>query len=141
MRNKDQVLLENAYEQVLNEKGFLPSAALAAIMAIGGTPKDVKAQDMDRAGIESSFTNPELSEQAAFEKLLSDLSNLPVKNPDPKKNEQLVEPPVDKQLLSKVANSKNEVEKQRVTDLIQLKGYKLPPEFGSAREIKTPVGG
>ena len=140
MRTKDQILLENAYEQVLNEKGFLTAAALAAIMAIGGSPKDANAQDMDTAGIESSFTNPELSEQGAFEKLLRDLSNLPVKNPDPKKNEQLVEPPVDKELLSKVANSKNEDEKQRVTDLIQQKGYKLPPEFGSSREIKPPVG-
>lgn len=130
MRSKDQILLENAYEEVLNEKGFLPAAALAAIMAIGG----VNAQDPDRAGIESSFTNPELSEQGAFEKLRSDLSNLAIGN-------HTNEPPVDKQLLLKVANSKNEVEKQRVTDLIQTKGYKLPPEFSSARELKTPVGG
>lgn len=130
MRNKDQVLLENAYEQVLNEKGFLPAAALAAIMAIGGA----NAQDMDRAGIESSYTNPELSEQGAFEKLRSDLSNLPVGN-------NVNEPPVDKELLSKVANSKDEDEKQRVTDLIQQKGYKLPSVFGSARKLETPVGG
>jgi hypothetical protein len=134
MRSKDQILLENAYEEVLNEKGFLPAAALAAIMAIGGSPKDVNAQDMDRAGIESSFTNPELSEQGAFEKLRSDLSNLAVGN-------HTNEPPVDKQLLLKVANSKNEDEKQRVTDLIQQKGYKLPSIFGSARKLETPVGG
>lgn len=133
MRTKDQILLENAYEQVLNEKGFLPAAALAAIMAIGGSPKDANAQDMDRAGIESSFTNPELSEQGAFEKLLGDLSNLPVGN-------NVNEPPVDKELLSKVANSKNEDEKQRVTDLIQQKGYKIPSVFGSARKLETPVG-
>jgi hypothetical protein len=133
MRSKDQILLENAYEEVLNEKGFLPAAALAAIMAIGGTPKDVNAQDMDRAGIES-ITNPELSEQGAFEKLRSDLSNLAVGN-------HTNEPPVDKELLLKVSNSKNEVEKQRVTDLIQQKGYKLPSIFGSARKLETPVGG
>jgi hypothetical protein len=132
MRSKDQVLLENAYEEVLNEKGFLPAAALAAIMAIGGTPKDVNAQDMDRAGIES-ITNPELSEQGAFEKIGNDLSELPI-------GDHTEEPPLDKKLLMQIANSKNQIEKQRVTDDIQLKGYKVPPYFKNFREVKTPVG-
>ena len=134
MRSKDQILLEDAYEQVLKEGigKALGTAALAAGMSML-SPKAANAQDMDRAGIES-ITKPELSEEGAFEKLRSDLSNLPVGN-------HTSEPPVDKKILIQVANSKNEIEKQRVTDLIQQKGYKLPLVFGSARKLETPVGG
>jgi hypothetical protein len=142
MRSKDQVLLENAYEEVLNEKGFLPAAVLTAIMAIGGTPKDVNAQDMDRAGIES-ITNPELSPDGAVEDVMNTLSdrNFPIgkttKNGVPIND--LPENLVKKDTLSKASNSKNFEILQKLTDLIQLKGYKVPPYFKNYRVLK-PVG-
>ena len=138
MRTKDQMLLENAYEQVLKEGigKALGTAALAAGMAFG-SPKAVNAQDMDRAGIES-ITNPELSPDGALEEVLNTLryGEYPLGN----SNEELPENLFKRDTLLKASMSKNIEDLQRLTDTIQLKGYKVPPYFKNYRVFKTPIG-
>lgn len=140
MRNKDQILLENAYEQIILKEDWrktVATGALAATMGLQGLQAKNKQtqypQDMDGAGIES-IQNPETSEEGAFELVIDQLSNLQVGN-------STKEPPIDKELLVKVANSKNLSERKRVTDLIQFKGYKVPVFFGKYDVLKPPVGG
>ena len=140
MRNKDQILLENAYEQIVLKEDWrktLATGALAAGMGLQGLQAKNKQteypQDMDGAGIES-IQRPETSEQGAFETIIDQLSNLQVGN-------STKEPPLDKELLIKVANSKNLEERKRVTDLIQFKGYRVPVFFGKYDKLQTPVGG
>jgi len=143
MRTKDQMLLENAYEQVLKEGigKALGTAALAAGMTFG-SPKAVNAQDMDRAGIES-ITNPEFSPDGAVEDVMNTLSdrNFPIgeTTEDGVPIEDLPENLVKKDTLIKASNSKNFEILQKLTDLIQLKGYKVPPYFKNYRVLK-PVG-
>lgn len=150
MRNKDQILLENAYEQVLNEgiiNKTLGTAALAAGMGLGlGELKAKPTQypnDADGAAIES-FNKPEFSPDGAIEEVLNILSdrNFPIG----KTTEEgvpindLPEKLFKGDILLKASMSKNLEALQRLTDLIQLKGYKLPLIFRSARKLVKPIG-
>ena len=138
MRSKDQILLENAYEQVLNEKGFLP-AALALGMGLGGMgevkAKETPYSDMDRIGY-----SQEVSPDGAVEEVMNIISdtNFPIGKTTEKGDpiNFLPENLVKKDILLKASNSRNLEIVQRLTDLIQLKGYKVPPFFKNYRILK-----
>ncbi len=137
MRSKDQILLEDAYEQVLNENLLktLGTGALAATMGLQGLQakdnSEKYPQDMGGAAIQS-IQNPEYSEEGAYEAVKDQLRNLEVGN-------FTSEPPIDKNLLLKAANIKDPLKKSDLTNTIQFKGYKVPKFFG-AYEVLKPSG-
>jgi hypothetical protein len=137
MRSKDQILLEDAYEKVLNENLMktLGTGALAATMGLQGLKANNTdqryPQDMDGAAIQS-IQNPEYSDEGAYEEVKDQLSNLEVGN-------FTKEPPIDKNLLLKAANIKDK--KPSLTDLIQLKGYNVPELFGAYEVLPSYSGG
>jgi len=73
MKNKDQVLLEQAYKQIIEEnwKGALVGVALAAanLLGIGGA----KADSLENAGIEQTkkITVEDIIPQKEFEEVLN----------------------------------------------------------------------
>ena len=129
MRTKDQILLEDAYEQVLNE-GWgkaLATGLAAASMFASPAKADKYPQDMDGAAIQS-MQEPEESDEGAYEEVIEQLRNLEI-------GDLTKYPPIDKILLLKAANIKDTIQKTRLTDLIQLRGYKVPEDFGTYRVL------
>jgi len=133
MRSKDQILLENAYEEVLNENLLkkLGTGVLGATMALQGLQAKDNAPDMDRAGMQQEYSN-----EGAYDVVKDQLRNLEIGN-------FTSEPPIDKNLLLKAANIKDTIQKTSLTDLIQQMGYKVPKFFGTYRVLdpEKVVGG
>jgi hypothetical protein len=131
MRSKDQILLEDAYEQVLNEgvRNAVATGLAAASMFASPAKADKYPQDMDGAAIQS-IQNPEYSEEGAYEAVKDQLRNLEVGN-------FTSEPPIDKNLLLKAANIKDPLKKSDLTNTIQFKGYKVPKFFGAYEILKA----
>jgi hypothetical protein len=129
MRTKDQILLEDAYEQVLNEGlgKALATGLAAASMFASPAKADKYPQDMDGAAIQS-MQEPEESDEGAYEEVIEQLRNLEI-------GDLTKYPPIDKILLLKAANIKDTIQKTRLTDLIQLRGYKVPEDFGTYRVL------